>query len=405
MAFDDDAAALLKDFDPLALAAQRDPYPELASLRARCPVGRSETHGGFWNLFRYRDVFAAAVDAETFSSRDNTIPSEPLPLPPPPVMVDPPIHMQYRRPFLKRFSPGVVNGLEPMIRGKINELIDAFIERGQADLAEELFIPFPAFAALGIMGLPYDDFDKFSRWARLVFTVPEEGHADREWAQEVAAYYSPMYDALVDSTADDIPSIARQLTIDGRPIERMEFIMLLMTFVNAGLDTTTNSSAHIVLLLDERPDLREQLRLDPSLLPTAIEELLRYLTPLPMLARVTTKDVRVGDGDEAVTIPEGDKVALHWLAANHDPDQFVDPDQVLLDRQPNRHLAFGQGAHLCIGVHLARLQLRIVLEEIFRRMPDLTVVREDVVRVGGVTRQVHRLPVRFTPGTRETAGR
>lgn len=209
-----------------------------------------------------------------------------------------------------------------------------------------------------------------------------------------------MYDELADSATDDIPTIARHLDIGGQPIERMDFILLLMTFVNAGLDTTTNSASQIALLLDDRRDLRDQLLADESLIPQAVEEFLRYLTPLPMLARVATQDTLVGGAPNAVTIQKDEKVALHWLAANHDPSEFREPQEVVLDRAPNRHLAFGKGPHLCIGMHLARLQLRIMLEELLRRIPDFTVVHEGVVRVGGLTRQVHSLPVRFSAGSR-----
>lgn len=394
---DDDVRGRLASFDPRALAALPDPYPVLKEFRETCPVGHTDTYDGFWNLFRYEDVCAAAVDNETFKSRDNTIPSENLPFTPPPIMSDPPQHMQFRQPFLKRFSPQVCNELEDAIRAKVTELIDAFIERGTADLATELFIPFPAFAALRILGLPDEDFATFSRWARLVFTVPDEGHEDHDWAMELITYFAPLYEELTGSDDDTIPSIARNLQIDDREIDTLEFVMLLTTFVTAGLDTTTNTSAQIALLLDERPDLRRRLIDEPELMPSAIEELLRYLTPLPMLARIPNRDVEI----DGVTLPEGEKVALHWLAANHDPAEFPDPEEVVLDRTPNRHLAFGRGPHRCIGLHLARLQLRVMLEELFSRLPDYEVIRDDVQRVGGITRQVHSLPVRFTPGPRK----
>jgi cytochrome P450 len=390
----------VRALDPIDVAAMPSPYGLINDLRERCPVGHSDTHGGFWNLFAYSDVCAAAVNAHAFSSRDVTIPSENLPVPTPPVMSDPPIHMQYRRPFIKRFAPAAVASLEPVIRAKITELIDGFIQRGEADLSSELFIPFPAFAALTILGLPQEDFAKFSRWARLAFTLPGEDDADHDWGAEVMEYFSPLYDRLADSDDDDIPTIARHLEIGNRPIERMEFVMLLMTFVNAGLDTTTNSSANIVLLLDERPDLRARLIDDFSLIPSAIEEFLRYLTPLPMLSRVTTRQVEVGEPSNRVTIAKDEKVALHWLAANHDPQAFPNAEEVVLDRSPNHHVAFGKGPHLCIGMHLARLQLRIVVEELLRRIPDYRVVHDEVVRAGGVTRQIQRLPVRFTEGPR-----
>jgi cytochrome P450 len=384
----------VEDLDPLAVSAMPDPYSLLNGLRESCPVSHSNAYGGFWNLFRYRDVCAAAVDAKTFSSSDVTIPSEPLLAKPAPLMIDPPTHMNYRHPLLRKFTPQVLASTEPAIRAKVTEMINGFIERGSADLSEELFVPFPAFAALQLLNLPESDFPSFSRWAQLAFTIPEEGSEDASWEMEVAMYFAPLYEQLTGSEADDIPSIARRMTIDGREIEVMEFVMLLTTLVAAGLDTTTNASANIAVLLDEQPELRQELIDSPELIPSAVEEMLRYLTPLPMLSRVATEDVQV----DGVTIPAGEKVALQFLAANHDPDEFPEPEKIIFDRSPNRHVAFGMGPHRCIGMHLARIEVRVVLEELLKRVPDYQVVREKVVRGPGVTRQIYHLPIEFTPG-------
>lgn len=400
---EDISGVSVADLDPRQVAAMDQPYDLLNELRERCPVSHSDTYGGFWNLFRYGDVCAAAVDPATFSSRDVTIPSEPLAQQIGPIMVDPPVHRDYRHPLLSRFSPSAVAGLEAAIRTKVGELIDGFIEDGHADLVNNLFLPFPAFAALKLLNLPEADFDLFSRWATLAFTIPEEGTADSNWGEEAAAYYGRLYDEAAGSDSDDLLSIARRIQIGGCEIQRMEYVGLLLTLVNAGLDTTTNAAANMALLLDDRPDLRRRLIDDPELIPRAVEEFLRYLSPLPMLSRVTNRDVTVGTGADAVTIPRGEKVALHWLAANHDPAEFDDPEQVVLERKPNRHVAFGLGPHRCIGIHLARIELRVVLEELLTRLPDYAVLRGEFVRGPGVTRQVSSLPVTFSPGPRSTA--
>lgn len=277
-------------------------------------------------------------------------------MPPPPIMSDPPVHMQFRKPFLKRLSPGVVAELEPEIRAKAREMVDGFIARGTADLVTEMSIPFPSFAALRILGLPDEDLPKFSRWARLVFAIPGENDEDAAWQMELLGYFAPLFEARIGATDDSIPSIARRLKIDGRDIEMIEFVMLLTTFITAGLDTTTNALSNIVVVLDQRPDLRAQLIENPELIPTTVEELLRYMTPLPMLARTATRTAEIGSGEHTATMTEGEKVGLHWLAANHDPSEFDNPEDVVLDRAPNRHVAFGIGAHLCIGMHLARVE-------------------------------------------------
>ncbi len=391
---------VLRDFDPRALAALPDPIPLLGQLRERCPVAHSPNFDGFWNVFRYADVAAVALDAATFSNRDNTIPSLNFPVPPVPIMVDPPIHMQFRKPFIKRFSPGVVAGLEPDIRAKARELVDGFVERGHVDLAGEMSIPFPAYAALRILGLPDSDLPTFSRWARLVFAIPGEGDPDENWQLELFGYFAPLFEQRTGATDDSIPSIARNLMIDGREITVIEFVLLLVTFVTAGLDTTTNALSNIIILLDRRPDLRQRLIAQPELLPRAIEEFLRYLTPLPSLARTATRDAVIGSGEHACPVAADQKVAVHWMAANHDPAEFDEPEEIRLDRSPNRHLAFGIGPHLCIGMHLARVELHAALTELLTRIPDYRVRHDQVERSPALTRQVHRLPLEFTPGPR-----
>jgi|SRR5581483_5603884 len=393
-------AAAIRDLDPRAIAAMPDPLPLINGLRERCLVAHSESFGGFWNVFSYADVCAVALNASTFSSRDVTIPSQNFPQPAPPIMSDPPVHIQFRKPFLKRFSPGVVAGLEADIQAKARSLVDGFIERGSVDLASEMSIPFPAYAALRILGLPDEDLPRFSRWARLVFAVPGEGDEDVNWPLELFAYFAPFYEERAGARDDSIPTIARQLLIDGAEITQLDFVMCLMTFVTAGLDTTTNALSNMVVLLDQRPDLRRRLLDQPELLPAAIEEFLRYLSPLPSLARTATRDATIGHGEGAVEIKQGEKIALHWMAANHDPTEFSDPHEIQLQRTPNRHVAFGIGSHLCIGMHLARVELHAALSEILSRIPDYRVLHDGIHRGPALTRQIHRLPLEFTPGAR-----
>jgi cytochrome P450 len=240
-----------------------------------------------------------------------------------------------------------------------------------------------------------------------VFAIPGEDDEDAAWQMELLGYFAPLFEERTGATDDSIPSIARRLQIDGRDIEMLEFVMLLTTFITAGLDTTTNALSNIVVLLDQRPDLRAQLIADPELIPSAVEELLRYITPLPMLARTATRTCEIGGGEHVATMTENEKVGLHWLAANHDPAEFDDPEDVVLDRTPNRHVAFGIGAHLCIGMHLARVELKAALTEILTRIPDYRVIHSGpgggIARSPALTRQIHRLPIEFTPGARTAA--
>jgi cytochrome P450 len=214
---------------------------------------------------------------------------------------------------------------------------------------------------------------------------------------ETFQYLNGVYEDRQANPRSDIPSVVLTIEVEGRPISQMEFLCMMNMLFVAGLDTTSNAGAYMFEELARRPDVRRRLLDDPNLIPAAIEEFLRYVTPLPALARTTTQDVPVGDA----TIPAGERVLLHWMGANHDPAEFPDPDEFVIDRAPNRHFAFGAGVHRCLGSNLARLELRIVLEEVLRRMPDYRIAEgASVERYPGVTRGISSLPVTFTPGPR-----
>jgi len=382
------------DYGHGALSGLSEPLPILADPRGRCPVARSKAHDGFWALFRYADVAQAAQDPARFSSRDVTIPTQVLPAPPPPLMVDPPVHRDFRGPLLERFSPGAVRTLEPVVRQSATALIDDFIERGSADLAAELCIPYPAHGAMHLLGLPEGDVPRFQDWAVRIF----QNQGDLSIPLELAQYFGPMYDELAGREGDEIPRLARRLVIDGREIELLEFVMLLTTLVVAALDTTANATSQMLLVLAQHPELRAALIADPTRMPSAIEELLRYVTPLPALARVTACEVELGGH----AVGPGEKVLLNWIAANHDPEEFPDPETIVFDRSPNRHLAFGLGPHRCLGMHLARLEVRVLLEEVLGRLPDYRVAEQGIVRGSGITRMIHSLPATFSPGERRS---
>jgi cytochrome P450 len=179
-------------------------------------------------------------------------------------------------------------------------------------------------------------------------------------------------------------------------LSQEQFLAMMAELLTAGLDTTANSTALILNLLSERRDLRQALIEEPTLIPSAIEEFLRYLTPLPILSRTTTRTIEI----DTVEIQEGDKVQLNWLSANHDPAEFPDPEEIQLDRSPNRHFAFGTGPHRCLGSHLARIELKVVLEEVLQRLPDYEINGAGVVRYAGITRGIAALPATFSPGPR-----
>lgn len=384
-------------FDHLAVSAMEEPFELLAELRARCPVAHSEEYDGFWVLSRYDDVNEAAHDPDRFTSMKGiTIPHHGFPIALPPIELDPPLHRQFRSPLLDRFSPRKVAELEDEIRATVTELINEFIGNGGADLAQDLTIPLPAIVTNHFFGFPEEDRHKLHDWAVRILKT----NNDPDVVGETFNYFNALYEDRLANPRDDIPSLMLTIEVDGRPISQAEYLCMMNVLFAAGLDTTANAGANMFIILARRTDLRRRLIEEPSLIPSAVEEFLRYLTPLPALSRTTTRDVTIGGH----VIPEGQRVQLHWMAANHDPDEFPDPDTFVPDRSPNRHFAFGAGVHRCLGSNLARLELRVLLEEVLARLPDYRIADDaPVERYPGVTRGVSALPVVFTPAPRRIA--
>ena len=381
-------------YDHLAISAMEDPSPLLAQARQRCPVTHSDLYGGFWALFRYEDIGQVARNPVHFSSNQGLgIPDHGMPIRWPPIEMDPPKHLQYRAPLMEWFSPGSVAKLEPAIRQVVTELIDGFCETGSADLATQLTTPLPGRLIPAWLNLPPADSDHFFDWAtRLLGPDDEKIQA----GVDMFSYFWTLCQSRrtdPQDPAEDFTSLLLSLVIDGEPITIEDAALVLCTLVSAGLDTTANAGSYILQILHRRPELREVLQADRSLIPQAIEEFLRYISPVAMEVRTTTTDVEIG----GVRIPAGERVSVNWIAANHDPEEFENPDEVDITRQINRHYAFGAGPHRCLGSHLARIELRVLLEEVLDRIPDFTVDDDAVQRYGGITRGVTSLPATFSP--------
>lgn len=377
-------------FDPLVWASLDDPFVELNEMRHSSPVAHSSVHGGFWNVLSYADVTNVSRNNKTFSNSQITIPPPSASVPAPPLSMDPPVHGDYRKPLMPYFSPKAIEGLEPFVRETVTGLIDDIIEKGSGDLAQDLAIPLPAIVGMEFLSLPREDMPRLKEWADQIFT--NTGNPDKDMAD----YFGQWYDRLAGSTADDIPSVVRRLVIQGEPIDRIHYIRTMTQLVGGALDTTANGASQTLLLLCRRPELRDRLIADHSLLPTAIEEFLRYVSPLPGLSRVVMADTEVG----GQSISAGEKLLLNYLSANHDPAEFESPEDVVIERTPNRHVAFGLGAHRCIGAHVARLELKVLFTEVLDRLPDYRVLEDKVTRAQGFTRMITSLPVEFSPGPR-----
>ena len=389
----EDSMDVVHHYDYRLIAEMADPFPLLAEGRSKCPVTHSDLHDGYWVLFTYEDVGHVARNPLTFcSSLGLGIPDHGFPLRLPPIETDPPHHIQYRGPLLELFSPGAVARLEPQIRAIVTDLIDSFIDRGEADLATELTIPLPNIVIPRLFNLPAEDGAKFHDWAERLLGVT----SDFDAALEMFAYFVGVFEDRVATPRDpesDFPSMILEIKIDDAPITVDQAAGMMCALVSAGVDTTANAGAHIFDLMSKDPTLRDQLIADPGLIPQAIEEFVRYITPVATEARVTTTEAQIRE----TKIAAGDRITVNWIAANHDPAEFDHPDSINFQRSPNRHYGFGAGPHRCLGAHLARLELRVLLEEVLRRIPDFKVDESGVERFSGVTRGIGHLPATFSP--------
>ncbi len=379
-------------FDHLAVAAADDAPEQLADLRAQCPVQHSDAHEGFWALFDYESVGMAARETATFSSASGvTIPAHAFPMALPPIEADAPLHMQVRGPLLPRLSPKVMEDLEDDLRAMVRGLIDEFIESGSADLAKDLTIPFPGMSIGKLMNVPDDDIVML----RDITAHLMQNSDDMGFIMQAMGFFQKLYEDRLANPGEDLPSAILALEIDGTQVTNEEYLAIIAMVMMAGLDTTANAAGSMFRMIGANPEVREALIADPAKIPQAVEEFLRVATPLHASGRTTTEAVEVG----GCPVPAGDRVLLNWLAANHDPAEFDSPETLDIERFPNRHYAFGTGPHRCLGIHLARLQLKLLAEEVLARLPDFEVDEAQVERYVGVTRGLASLPVSFTPGS------
>lgn len=358
----------------------KDPAEFFEELRSKCPVAHSDSFDGFWILSRYKDVHDAALNAEVYSSASGmTIPV----LSQPPVICieqDDPEHRTYRKPLQGWFSAKRIEDLAPKVREIVTNLIDAVIDEGQGDLAEILAAPVPPIVIALILGLPEKDWDWFrereATTLRLSQTGDKEGAAAA--ANDVLNYLSASIEERRARPQDDMLSDIAALMIDGEPIPHQDAVSLAFLVLGAGHETTVGGIGGLLYRVAQDADVRDQLIKDPALIDRAVEEGLRIETPLLGLGRKLTADSTVDD----ITMPAGDRVMLMWGAANRDPAVFENPDEFRLDRtNSQKHIAFGAGVHRCVGAALARLELRTVLEEVLRRMPNLRLTNPDELQV------------------------
>ena len=381
-----------------------DPHPTYHALLRDCPVA----HGYFGDhhsvvISRYEDVSWALRHPEVFSSAGGTVGVGAQPLIP--VEVDPPRHTAYRRLLNPRFVPREIEKLEPEVRHLVCQLVDSFADRGGCDFHEEFSTPLPSGIFLALMGLPAEDLPQFLQW-RDDTIRPDVPAGDFEAAEEVqrqagAAINDYFRDAISrrrDHPDGTLLSDIVEGTVEGQPLTETELLGMSHLLLIGGLDTVTATLDCMVAFLAEHPAERRRLTGDEGVIASAVEELLRWATPVQVLPRIVAQAIQVG----GVGLKVGDRVTLVLGAANCDPEMFEEGWD--LTRSPNRHLAFGAGNHLCLGAHLARLEVGVALEEFHRRIPDYRIADGVNLSFSPGIRQAQTLPLVFeTTGVAETA--
>jgi cytochrome P450 len=377
-----------------------DPYPVYRRLRDEAPLHHVEGPD-LWALTRFDDVQAAAKDWATYSSSaggtgndiDDTyqlfLPAGDM------AGVDPPLHTRLRAALRLAFSPSALRTrFEPIVRRKVNDLIDAFADEGHADLARDLARPLPGTTMFSWFGFPEADHPQLLAWFGAMLerdignrALPARAIAGRDSLRE---YITGVAADRRKGRREDLISFLVDANVAGQ-ISADELLGSSMLLFVAGITTTSGLISNSLYHLDRFPDQRDLIRRDPSVMTAAIEELLRFDAPIQALARTATRDVAIHDG----IIPRGAQVALVWGSANRDERRWPDADRLDVTRPAQRHVSFGEGIHHCLGAPLARLEARIAFEELLRRVPDYT-VSGPVVRVSTPTdRALESLPVEF----------
>lgn len=401
----DPVADWASDFDVLDSGYIADPFTIWDELRTSCPIAHSNRRGSTWLPTRYEDVSAIAHDVETFSSVQVAViplkfeldepedrPTDPvLPYGLPPISADPPLHTWTRRLLLPWFSHRRVDGYETMTRELCRGLIDRFVETGHADAAADYAQQIPVRVIAHILGVEASLADTFTGWVRDVLEFAEDHQRRRAGMRSLVAYFLEEIDRRQREPGEDLMSELLHTEWDGKPVEQSVVLGVAALVLIAGVDTTWSAIGSALWHLATHDEDRHRLLKEPEVMPFAIEELLRAYSPVTM-ARVVTKETEV----QGCPMKPGDKVLMNFPAANRDPEMFEDPEQVLLDREHNRHIAFGSGIHRCAGSNLARMELRVAIEEWLARIPEYKIAEgAEVTWAGGQVRGPRSIPVVF----------
>lgn len=371
-------------YDFWSKEARANPQPIYARIRQEDPVHRTtgpHTGNPTWILTRYEDCVSFLKDARFGKEFHKNLPKElaarwwPEPSPDDPwaiinrhlLEIDPPDHTRLRALVHKAFTPRMVESLRPRIHAIADTLLDEMGDHGEADLISAFAFPLPITVIAEMLGIPTADREQFRRWTKVLLFSPD-GDENRAALMEFGMYMNQMIDERQANPQEDIISALAHAEEDGDTLNRMELLSMLFLLLVAGHETTVNLIGNGTLALLQHPDQLQKLRSDPALIKPAVEEMLRYNGPVDITTnRWAFEDVEIG----GKVIGQGDMVYASLLAANRDPEQFPDPDRFDITRDPNRHIAFGNGIHYCVGAPLARMEGAIALNALVQRLPQL----------------------------------
>jgi cytochrome P450 len=352
-----------------------DPESVFGPIREAQPLLHSDRYGGFWLLTRYDDVTQAALDHDSFTSAvvGTTVipPSQPRTHALLPIELDPPEHTLYRGLVNAVFSKARVDGLRAELELLAASLLEPVAAKGGGDLVTEFANPMSLGALARFMNLPTEDEARWFDWVERMFSNALLDQDDqREAVRDAEGYIDALIAERRENRRDDFMGMLLEAELDGRGLTDVEVRQFGMLMLLAGYETTSGAIGLSLLFLAQHPEQRAELFADPAgLAHTAVNELLRYLSPVQVFCRNAAHDLHL----HGETVPAGDVVLLAYGAANRDHRAFTSPDRCILDRHPNPHVAFGHGRHLCLGANLARLELTIMIEQVARLFPDFGV--------------------------------
>ena len=341
---------------------------------------------------RHTEIFSSNVDAVDLKNKRPMIP----------LQIDPPEHKKFRKLLDPIFAPRKMALMDQEVSDLVNHLIDGFIERGEVDFAKEFSVPFPSEVFLTLLGLPMDELDTFLTMKDGIIrpehvTGTTQGSAKAQAYQQKVAdsvyeYFDRVLDEREKEPKDDLLSHFLEAEVEGDRLTREDILDICFLFLIAGLDTVTATLDCMFAFLAAHPEHRRQLVENPDIIPNAIEELLRWETPVMMVSRVAVQDTELA----GCPVRQGDHAIVVIGSANTDEAEFPDAHEVRFDREVNRHIAFGGGIHRCLGSHLARLELRVALREWHKRIPDYEVETDHTLVYTTGIRSIEHFPLRFT---------